>query len=346
MSSAPEAPLCVTLFYCYTSISNVSTFAHSQRVLLQSHSLSGRVRVAAEGINGTVCGAPSSVLAYEAATRAALGAGGAGVDFKRSPAWAPAFPGAVVREVGEIVTLGLGAGEAAAASFDRAARRLRPEEFRRRLGARKLGLGSGTVVVDVRNGYESDIGHFVGALRPDVRQFSEFPRWAGEMREVLVGAEEVLLYCTGGVRCERASAYLIEVVGVERKRVGQLEGGIVRYLEEFGDGGGQWRGKNLTFDGRLAVQGTGEVVGRCCGCGGMWDDYGRGERCGYCRRRMLVCERCEAPRLCDGCGKFYEEERGRLEASAMTAGVGKVGDKRRLEKMEAVLKRCGAALGQ
>jgi predicted sulfurtransferase len=124
----------------------------------------------------------------------------------------------------------------------------------------------------------------------------------------MLRGKEVFMFCTGGVRCEKASAFLIERVGVERGSVRQLDGGIMGFLESVDRGGGVWRGKNLVFDGRLTDQGSGDVVGRCVGCEVGCDDYGHGVRCVHCRRRLLVCEKveCAAPRLCGPCGEAYE----------------------------------------
>lgn len=106
----------------------------------------------------------------------------------------------------------------------------------------------------------------------------------------------MLLYCTGGVRCETASALLVAQGGA--RSVAQLHGGIHRFLERFPDGGGQFDGKNLVFDARLAIEAVGSpVVGRCVVCEGEWDCYRRETRCGRCRIRVLICS--------DGCGERF-----------------------------------------
>ena len=94
---------------------------------------------------------------------------------------------------------------------------------------------------------QSKIGAFDGALRPDIRQFSELPRWLDSHREMVEG-KTVMLYCTGGIRCERAAGLLEKRGGAARTL--QLAGGIHRYLESYPDGGGLWRGANLVFDQR------------------------------------------------------------------------------------------------
>lgn len=306
--------LVVTLFYNYCEVADVPASVKTQRELLSSLSLRGRVRVAPEGINSTVCGTATAVSAYEAATAAAF-APGAPIDFKRSACGAQPFADARVRAVREVVTLGAPALSAAAC-----AEHVTPAAFRERLLAaaerRRHGVGvDDLLVLDVRNGYESDIGHFEGAVLPGFRQFSDFPKWARENEGIFEG-RDVYMFCTGGVRCEKASAFLIERVGVERSRVRQLEGGIVRFLDMFGDGdgdgggggGGVWRGKNLVFDARLTDQGSADVIGKCVACGTGCDDYSRDARCRHCRRRLLVCslDDCGAPQLCKPCNVAYE----------------------------------------
>lgn len=118
-----------------------------------------------------------------------------------------------------------------------------------------------TVVIDVRNAYESDIGRFGGQqsiggaqlLLPDMRKSTDFPDWIEkeETKEMLSG-KNVLMYCTGGVRCERASALLKSKYGDDIKEVYQLQGGIEKYLQSFPDGG-FWQGKNFVFDKREAI---------------------------------------------------------------------------------------------
>lgn len=312
----PPDALVVTLFYKYCAVANVPALVEEQRALLLRLSLCGRVRVAPEGVNSTVCGLETAVDAYEAATAAAL-PGETAPDFKRSVARAQPFADARVRAVAELVTLGLPLVSAADA-----ADHVAPASFRDRLLAERAqrvsGADAGLVVLDVRNGYESDIGSFVGSVCPGIRQFSDFPSWARENSSVFSG-KDVYMFCTGGVRCEKASAFLIEELGVERARVRQLAGGIVRFLDEFADGGAGddsaggsgvvWHGKNLVFDGRITDQGTDDVIGKCVSCSASCDDYGSNARCIYCRRRLLVCslDDCATPRLCPSCTSSYEK---------------------------------------
>jgi rhodanese-related sulfurtransferase len=132
---------------------------------------------------------------------------------------------------------------------------LEPEDYHAKLGEEN------TVVIDVRNTYESDIGRFgaqegVGGAKllvPDMRKSTDFPAWIEkeETKEQLKG-KNVLMYCTGGVRCERASGLLKSICGDEVAGVYQLQGGIEKYLQKFPEGG-YWQGKNFVFDKREAI---------------------------------------------------------------------------------------------
>jgi predicted sulfurtransferase/23S rRNA-/tRNA-specific pseudouridylate synthase len=109
-----------------------------------------------------------------------------------------------------------------------------------------------TIVIDCRNTKEYEIGHFVGAVNPDTTTFAQFPQWVDHHRPLLHG-KKVFMYCTGGIRCEKASAYIRRQVP-SVQQVSHLQGGIHKYLVEFGsENGGLWQGRNFVFDGRQAA---------------------------------------------------------------------------------------------
>eukprot|EP00536_Pseudo-nitzschia_multiseries_P009977 jgi/Psemu1/202126/e_gw1.291.35.1 len=202
-----------------------------------------------------------------------------------------------------------------------------------------------TVVIDVRNNYETILGRFDGQqhqksdgkdkplteknrgaeyIDPKMRKSTDFKSWLAkpETQEKLE-KKTVLMYCTGGIRCERASAYLRTEMKDKVEQVYQLKGGIERYLKQFKDGG-FWRGKNFVFDKREAVSvdnphGDGGIVRRedrkeqkkktqsqqqkndtegslyvakCCVCGNHWDRYVGKKKCLTCGVPVLMCEKC------------------------------------------------------
>jgi predicted sulfurtransferase len=175
------------------------------------------------------------------------------------------------------------------------------------------------VLVDCRNLYETRLGSFeaegVTTLDPGTRQFSDLPAWFENNAHKLAN-KKVLMCCTGGVRCERASAYLLTLGKCFQGEgdVVQLHGGIERYLQQFGQGG-FFKGKNFVFDERGDVEGEeeeeegggGRVVGgldsegsseairgKCCLCSAPWGDYGARARCSACRMLVLLCAACHS----------------------------------------------------
>ena len=153
-----------------------------------------------------------------------------------------------------------------------------------------------TLVVDMRNHYESEVGHFEGAILPDSDTFrEELPL----VEELLKGSEEkkILLYCTGGIRCEKASAYL-KHKGF--KDVNQLHGGIIDYVRQVKSEGlnNKFLGKNFVFDERLGERISGEVISVCHQCGSTSDLH---TNCANndCHLLFIQCEACREAML--GC---------------------------------------------
>lgn len=273
----------ISLFYHYKDLENVESFARDVRSFGVKHDLAGRIRISSEGINGTLGGTESAVQAFHVFIGGRLGS--PDVEFKVSEGSAGNFPeGWRVRVCKELVTMGI---EPEVASWKQAAPHVTPEQFREEILNQKKGNNEDLVVLDVRNQYESAIGRFKGAILPPIRQFSDFPQYL-HMNEDLFRGRRVLMYCTGGIRCERASAYLASK-GVAKSIV-QLRGGIDRFLNRFSDGGNVFEGKNLVFDTRMVQPiSNPTVVGRCMICSTEWDDYSNNFRCVYCRARVLIC---------------------------------------------------------
>ncbi|KAF6128000.1 thiosulfate sulfurtransferase like domain containing 2 [Phyllostomus discolor] len=165
------------------------------------------------------------------------------------------FPELRVGVFEEIVPLGISPSEI---SYKKPGIHLSPGEFHKEVEkflSQANQEQSDTILLDCRNFYESKIGHFQGCLAPDIRKFSYFPSYVDKNLE-LFRDKRVLMYCTGGIRCERGSAYL-KAKGVCRE-VFQLKGGIHKYLEEFPDG--FYRGKLFVFDERFALSYNSDTV--------------------------------------------------------------------------------------
>lgn len=147
-----------------------------------------------------------------------------------------------------------------------------------------------TVVIDMRNHYESEIGHFVGAITPDVTTFRESLPIIDDMLEEHKEDKKLLMYCTGGIRCEKASAYF-KHKGF--KNVYQLEGGIIEYTRQIKAEGleSKFIGKNFVFDNRLGERITDDVIAHCHQCGKPCDDHTNCANEG-CHLLFIQCSEC------------------------------------------------------
>jgi UPF0176 protein len=151
-------------------------------------------------------------------------------------------------------------------------------------------INNGAIVVDMRNHYESEIGHFKNAILPDSETFrEELPM----VKELLKDKkeEEILLYCTGGIRCEKASAYL-KSEGFNS--VNQLHGGIINYVHEVKEKGleNKFLGKNFVFDDRLAERVSPDIISNCHQCGNAFDTHTNCKNL-QCNLLFIQCEDCK-----------------------------------------------------
>ncbi len=228
----------VLLYYYYTPIEDPEAFAAEHLAYCKDLELKGRILVAKEGINGTVSGTVEQTTKYMDDLK--NDPRFAGIVFKIDEAEGHAFKKMHVRPRPELVTLRL---EDDVNPKEVTGEYLSPKEFRDAL------LEEDTVVLDARNDYEYDLGHFRGAIRPDISTFRELPEWVEENKNKLEG-KKILTYCTGGIRCEKFSGWL-KKQGFED--VAQLHGGIVTYAKDEEVKGDLWDGKCYVFDERISV---------------------------------------------------------------------------------------------
>ena len=277
----------VLLYYNYTKIENPEQFAKEHLALCKSLGLKGRILVAEEGINGTASGTIEATQQY--------------MDwmhnderfkdtwFKIDESEGHAFRKMFVRPRKELVALNL---EEDVDPLRLTGEYLDPKAFKEAL------LDEDTIVLDARNDYEYDLGHFRGAIRPDIRNFRELPEWIRENKEKFMD-KKVVTYCTGGIRCEKFSGWFLRE-GVEN--VAQLHGGIATYGKDPEVKGEMWDGKMYVFDDRISVeinQVDKQIIGK------DWFDGTPCERyinCGNpsCNRQMITSEENEAKHL-GGC---------------------------------------------
>ncbi|WP_312768834.1 rhodanese-related sulfurtransferase [Epilithonimonas sp.] len=149
-----------------------------------------------------------------------------------------------------------------------------------------------TIVVDFRNHYESEVGHFEGAITPDVENFRESLPIINEQLQDYKEDKNLLMYCTGGIRCEKASAYF-KHQGF--KNVYQLEGGIIEYARQIKEEGveSKFIGKNFVFDHRLGERITDDIISQCHQCGKPCDNH---TNCANdaCHLLFIQCDECKA----------------------------------------------------
>ncbi len=282
-----ETEYVVLLYYKYVPIVNPERFAAEHRALCLGLGLRGRILVAEEGLNGTVCGLRAAVSGY----REALGRDERFADmaFKVSPGAADTFGKLVVRVRPEIVTLK--AGIPLKPDLEN---QLTPEQWKQ-----AIEEDEEVVLVDVRNRYESAAGKFRNAVTCEIENFRDLPAYVETLEHLK--EKRVLMYCTGGIRCEKASA-LFRSRGF--KNVSQLQGGILTYQERFGNE--HWVGECFVFDNRMTVrveEGL-EPLGRCAHSG---RGTGRFVNCLHdpCHALFLLHEETERERpefrLCPDC---------------------------------------------
>jgi len=281
MTTTSTKPYRVLLYYKYVAIENHEEFAKEHLAFCKELGLKGRILVAHEGINGTVSGTVEQTDAYMNAMHA--NPLFADMVFKIDEADGHAFKKMFVRPRPELVTFRL---EDDIDPNELTGKRLKPKEFYEALQQEDV------IVLDGRNDYEYDVGHFRGAIRPEVESFREFPDW---IRKNLSEYKDkkILTYCTGGIRCEKLSGFLLRE---GFKDVSQLDGGVVTYSKDPEVKGRLFDGKLYVFDERITVRVnyTDEetVVGKCLHCGSPSEKY---INCTYdfCHNHHIVCDACE-----------------------------------------------------
>lgn len=235
----------VAALYRFTAVADPARMRNDLERLC-GENVRGTLLVAHEGVNGTIAG-PAKAVDRVIEGLIAL-PGFADTDVKYSTAERMPFHRLKVRVKPEIVTLGLPDLEPAA----NAGTYVAPEEWN------ALIADPDTIVIDTRNDYEGEVGAFRGAVQPNTRSFRDFPEWfRTEGRALLAQKAEgrpnppkVAMYCTGGIRCEKSTAFL-KSEGVTD--VFHLQGGILRYLEIVTQGESLWDGECFVFDERVAV---------------------------------------------------------------------------------------------
>ncbi len=267
----------ILLYYKYTEIQYPKRILKWQKQICTDLNLKGRILIGKEGINGTVGGEDKAIERYMATMR--KNEQFADIDFKLSDGDADYFPRMAIKVRDEICALGV---DPEKLTVKDGGVHLEPEQVHELLSNKPDDL----VILDARNNFESRIGTFTGSITPDISNFRDLPKFIDENPQLFEN-KQVLMHCTGGVRCERATAYL-KTKDIA-KEVFQVNGGIVRYTEAFPDG--HFRGKNYVFDRRVAVRITDDVLSECDLCDTACDTYTNCVNM-KCNAHYISCELC------------------------------------------------------
>lgn len=275
----------ILLYYKFTPVAEPALLKLWQKTLCDSLNLRGRIIVSAQGINGTVSGDIDDLKAYIRATKQYEGF--KDILWKWSGGGRDNFPRMSVKVKPELVAFDsyrditvdeqgvVGGGP-----------HLKPDEVNELVAQ----YGDDVVFFDGRNQYEAAVGRFKNAVVPDTRTSRDFIRELESGKYDELKSKKVVTYCTGGVRCELLSA-MMKQRGFDE--VYQIDGGIVKYGEAYGDDG-LWEGNLYVFDGRMGMDFSdhAKVIGTCIHCAGKTSNY---ENCANttCNKLALICENCK-----------------------------------------------------
>ncbi|RYH10110.1 rhodanese-related sulfurtransferase [Tropicimonas sp. IMCC6043] len=279
--------LTVAALYHFTRFEDPDALRPPLRALCDAEGVKGSLLLAREGINGTIAGPVAGIARVIGHLRALPGC--AGLQWKESTAEKMPFGRMKVRLKREIVTMGRPEVDPTAA----VGRYVEPAEWNALISAPDVA------VIDTRNDYEVAIGTFEGAVDPGIGSFRDFPAWWEANRDRFHN-KRVAMFCTGGIRCEKSTNYLL---GLGEAEVFHLKGGILKYLEEMPEAESLWRGECFVFDQRVALT------------HGL--EQGSHTLCHACRRPVSPDDRAAAEYeegvSCPHCiGEFSEDDRARF----------------------------------
>ncbi|MCP9774245.1 rhodanese-related sulfurtransferase [Cyanobium sp. WAJ14-Wanaka] len=302
----------VAAFYRFALFSQEELPLWQQRLrsLGEAAELKGTVLLAPEGVNGTICGPEAGVESLVEQLR--LDPRLADLEVKTAEAHQQTFYRLKVRIKREIVTMGCGAVKPYLGEAPREASAVGTHVSAQQWN--QLIADPETLVIDTRNDYEVALGSFAGAIDPGTGSFREFPAWVENKLKPLVAEQkprQIAMFCTGGIRCEKATAYLLQQ-GFEG--VHHLQGGILKYLETVPEPTSQWQGECFVFDQRVTVNHQLEP--------------GEASLCHACRRPLTAADRL-LPSYVPGvsCGhclaEHDAEDRGRFAERQRQIGLAK-----------------------
>lgn len=305
----------VCAFYKFTQLDNLATIKDTLLVKMRSLEIYGTVLLAQEGINGTISGteaAIKNIINYIENTISG------DIDYKFANSQNKPFKRLKVKLKKEIVTMGVTG--------------INPEKV---VGTfvdvkdwNKLISSDDVILVDTRNDYEYEIGSFKGAINPATESFREFPKWS-EAKLTKYRHKKIAMFCTGGIRCEKSTAYL-KSQGFNE--VYHLRGGILKYLEQVDEADSLWQGECFVFDDRVSVshnliQGT---YDQCYACRYPIDDNDKQHK-HY--QKGVSCPRCYGSKTKAQLSSYQERElQVNLAAARGEQHIGDVASRFMLDK--------------
>ncbi|WP_159983549.1 MULTISPECIES: rhodanese-related sulfurtransferase [unclassified Novosphingobium] len=303
-------PVRVAALYRFTRFEDCAALRGPLESLCREQAVRGTLLLAHEGINGTIAGTPEGIDAVLAHIRTLPDC--ADLDVKLSGAETMPFHRMKVRLKREIVTM----GEPDIDPLAVVGTYVEPQDWN------ALIADPDTIVIDTRNDYEVAVGTFEGAIDPKTATFRDFPEWFRSERERLLGEgkpPKVAMFCTGGIRCEKSTAFLKQE-GVED--VYHLKGGILKYLETVPEEDSLWRGECFVFDQRVTI-GHGLTLGSYALCHACRRPVNAEDQASPLFEEGVSCPACHAERSDEQRASY--RERHRQEALAAMRGVAHVG---------------------
>ena len=279
----PHLPICVAALYKFVRLDDCEAIRRDLARLSCAEGVRGTLLLAGEGINGTIAGSDHAIECILTFIRRLPGCLDLEVKFSRAET--VPFHRMKVRVKREIVTM----GEPQIDPLAGVGHYVSPQDWN------ALISDPGTIVIDTRNDYEVAVGSFAGAIDPKTASFRDFPGWFRAEREKLLGSgtpPKIAMFCTGGIRCEKSTAFL-KAEGLEE--VYHLQGGILKYLETVPAGQSLWNGECFVFDQRVAV-GHGLEPGTHVLCHGCRRPVSPADRASQLYRAGVSCPACHAER--------------------------------------------------
>ncbi len=261
----------IITFYRYTKIENPAELRETLLALCQQLNILGRILIAKEGINGAVSGTKKAIITFKEKIEKDKRFNG--LTYREQESETMAYHKLVVRVRKEVCAF------AAAVNVDNAGVRVSPTKIKQWYDNKENFL-----IVDARNDYEYEVGHFQNAIKMPIKNFREFPQTLPLLRQHQ--DQRIVLYCTGGIRCEKASAYLKEQ---GFPQVYHLEGGVINYVNQFPDT--YWQGGLFVFDDRL-VSDLGKPISSCVHCQMKTSQYINCHNLD-CDTLIVSCQECQ-----------------------------------------------------